>query len=122
MAKYDTFFWSPCAACCIDLMLESFPKPEHFPTIDATIQKARKVIKFIYNHGWVPALMRREFTNGRDLCRYGVTRFAIHFLNLQCLLMFKKKHRKIFTCDKWVDSRYVRTSVEKMVQSIILED
>jgi len=26
------------------------------------------------------------------------------------------------TCDKWVDSRYARTSVGKMVQLIILKD
>jgi len=36
--------------------------------------------------------------------------------------MFRKELRKIFTCDKWVDSRYARTSGGKMVQSIILED
>ena len=35
--------------------------------IDATIKKARSITKFIYNHASVLALMRKEFTNGRDL-------------------------------------------------------
>ncbi|KAF5458537.1 hypothetical protein F2P56_022560 [Juglans regia] len=67
--KYDSFYWSPCAAHCIDLMLENFSDPRHFPVINETIKKARKITKFIYNHAWVLALMRKDFTKGRDLCR-----------------------------------------------------
>lgn len=48
--RYGTFFWSPCAAHCIDLMLENLSDPRHFPIIDETIKKARKITKFIYNH------------------------------------------------------------------------
>ena len=44
------------AAHCIDLMLESFANPRYFSIIDQTIQKARKVTKFIYNHAWVEPL------------------------------------------------------------------
>ena len=54
--KYNTFFWTLCAAHCIDLMLESFANPRYFSIIDQTIQKARKVTKFIYNHAWVEPL------------------------------------------------------------------
>ena len=55
--------------CCtfIDLMLENFSDPRYFPMIDATIKKARSITKFIYNHASVLALMRKEFTSGRDL-------------------------------------------------------
>ncbi|KAF7130281.1 hypothetical protein RHSIM_Rhsim10G0109700 [Rhododendron simsii] len=55
-------------------MLENFAKPEHFPNIDAIIQKAKKVTRYIYNHACVLNTMRKDFTNGRDLCRPGVTR------------------------------------------------
>ncbi|KAI8543657.1 hypothetical protein RHMOL_Rhmol08G0236100 [Rhododendron molle] len=72
-AHYGSFYWSPCAAHCLDLMLENFAKPQHFPHIDATNQKAKKVTPYIYNHAWVLNTMRKDFTNGRDLCRPGIT-------------------------------------------------
>ena len=91
--KYNMFFWTFCAAHCIDLMLESFGNPKYFPIIDQTIQKARKVTKFIYNHAWVLALMRKEYTHVKDVCRPTITRFATHFLSIRCLMKFKKKLR-----------------------------
>ncbi|XP_030970873.1 uncharacterized protein LOC115991305 [Quercus lobata] len=46
----------------------------YFPIIDDTIQKDKKITKFIYNHGKVLSLMRSDFTNGRDLIRPAITR------------------------------------------------
>ncbi|KAK3012313.1 hypothetical protein RJ639_012613 [Escallonia herrerae] len=37
------FFWAPCAAHCIDLMLENLVDVRHFLTIDATIIKAKNI-------------------------------------------------------------------------------
>uniref|UniRef100_A0A6N2M5V3 DUF659 domain-containing protein n=1 Tax=Salix viminalis TaxID=40686 RepID=A0A6N2M5V3_SALVM len=120
--RYGTFFWSPCAAHCIDLMLENICDPRYFPMIDETIKKARNITKFIYNHAWVLALMRKEFTNGHDLCRPGITRFATHFLSLQCLLKFKKELRQMFTCTKWVESSHGKSRVGKEIAAIVLQD
>ena len=120
--RYGTFFWSPCAAHCIDLMLENICDPRYFPMIDETIKKARNITKFIYNHAWVLALTRKEFTNGHDLCRPGITRFATHFLSLQCLLKFKKELRQMFTCTKWVESSHGKSRVGKEIAAIVLED
>lgn len=120
--RYGTFFWSPCAAHCIDLMLENICDPRYFPMIDETIKKARNITKFIYNHAWVLALMRKEFTNGHDLCRPGITRFATHFLSLQCLLKFKKELRQMFTCTKWVESSHGKSRVGNEIAAIILQD
>lgn len=116
------FFWSPCAAHCIDLMLENISDPRHFPIIVETIKKARKITKFIYNHSWVLSLMRQDYTKGRELCRRAVTRFATHFLSLQCLLKFKKELRQMFTGDKWVASNHAKSNAGKEIASIILED
>ncbi|KAF7152143.1 hypothetical protein RHSIM_Rhsim01G0170300 [Rhododendron simsii] len=33
----------------------------------------REVTRYIYNHAWVLNTMRKDFTNGRDLCRLGIT-------------------------------------------------
>uniref|UniRef100_A0A6N2LJF6 HAT C-terminal dimerisation domain-containing protein n=1 Tax=Salix viminalis TaxID=40686 RepID=A0A6N2LJF6_SALVM len=68
------------------------------------------------------ALMRKEFTNGHDLCRPGITRFATHFLSLQCLLKFKNELRQMFTCTKWVESSHGKSRVGKEIAAIVLED
>uniref|UniRef100_A0A6N2KJG0 BED-type domain-containing protein n=1 Tax=Salix viminalis TaxID=40686 RepID=A0A6N2KJG0_SALVM len=68
------------------------------------------------------ALMRKEFTNGHDLCRPGITRFATHFLSLQCLLKFKKELRQMFTCTKWVESSHGKSRVGNEIAAIILQD
>ncbi|XP_075658858.1 uncharacterized protein LOC142628698 [Castanea sativa] len=122
MQKYGLFYWSPCAAYCIDLMLEKFSDRRYFPIIHETIQKAKKITKFIYNHGKVLSLMRSDFTNGRDLVRPAITRFSTEFLSLQCLTKFKKELRQMFTCDQWVESRYARDVMGKMVAALVLED
>uniref|UniRef100_A0A7N2MM08 BED-type domain-containing protein n=1 Tax=Quercus lobata TaxID=97700 RepID=A0A7N2MM08_QUELO len=59
-------------AHCIDLMLENIANPRWFPLIDEAIKKAKKITKFIYNHGVVLDMMRQDFTNGRVMssCNY----------------------------------------------------
>ncbi|XP_042974622.1 uncharacterized protein LOC122306256 [Carya illinoinensis] len=37
--KYGSFYWFPCAAHCINLMLENFSDPRYFLLIDDTIKK-----------------------------------------------------------------------------------
>lgn len=72
--KYGILFWSPCAAHCIDLMLENIANPKWYPLVDEAIKRAKKITKFIYNHGVVLDLMRQDFTNGRVMssCNYKV--------------------------------------------------
>uniref|UniRef100_A0A6N2LXX5 BED-type domain-containing protein n=1 Tax=Salix viminalis TaxID=40686 RepID=A0A6N2LXX5_SALVM len=65
---------------------------------------------------------RKEFTNGNDLCRPGITRFATHFLSIQCLLKFKNELRQMFTCTKWVESSHGKSRVGKEITAIVLED
>ncbi|RWR72938.1 hypothetical protein CKAN_00118600 [Cinnamomum micranthum f. kanehirae] len=95
--KYGTFYWTACAAHCIDLMLEDMAKPDLFPVNAST----RKVTKFIYNHLSVLNLMRREYTHGRELIRPAITRFATNFISLQCLYQFRKELQQMFTSTAW---------------------
>lgn len=120
--RYGTFFWSPCAANCIDLMLENLSDPRYFSNIDETLKKARKITNFIYNRAWVLSLMRRDFTNGRDLTRPSLSRFATHFLTLQCLLRFKKELKQMFTCNKWLESEFGKSSLGTEISRIVLQD
>ncbi|XP_039117838.1 uncharacterized protein LOC120253587 [Dioscorea cayenensis subsp. rotundata] len=85
MEKRKQLYWTPCAAHCLDLMLEKLGElPQH----KHALMKAKKVMNFIYNHGWVLALMRK-FTQ-RELIRPTATRFATAYLTLQSLLQSKQ--------------------------------
>ncbi|RVX15930.1 hypothetical protein CK203_005819 [Vitis vinifera] len=62
-AKRSHLYWTPCAAHCIDLILEDIGK---LPTIKRTLTKAIALNGFIYNHVGVLNMMR-EFTKQREL-------------------------------------------------------
>ena len=50
MEKRKQLYSTPCVAYCLDLMLEKLGElPQH----KHALSKAKKVINFIYNHGWV---------------------------------------------------------------------
>ena len=52
MEKRDRLWWKPCAAHCIDLMLDDIGKLNVHAN---TLSKARQVVKFIYGHTWLLA-------------------------------------------------------------------
>ncbi|XP_059598128.1 uncharacterized protein LOC104881306 [Vitis vinifera] len=89
MEKRSRLWWTPCAAHCIDLMLEDIGKLNVHAT---TLSRARQVVKFIYRHTWVLSLMR-TFTKNHELIRPAITRFATAFLTLQSL--YKQKQALI---------------------------
>ena len=96
-AKYPTIFWIPCAAHCIDLMLEDNGKLEW---VQDVVQECKHITKYIYNHAWVLNLMR-EFTQD-ELSHPTVTQFATNFLSLQILLYEYQALRRMFCGQQWV--------------------
>ena len=96
MDRYPCLFWTPCAAHCIDLMLEDMGK-NHF--IKVVIDQARSIPKFIYNHAFVLSLMRRH-TKTKELKRLAITRFATTFITLQSLLQCQFELKQMFVCDE----------------------
>ena len=81
MERNLNLFWTPCAAHCIDLMLEDIRKILFVKNI---VESSKSITKFIYNHASVLHLMR-TFTN-KELVRPAITRFATSFISLQFLL------------------------------------
>ncbi|CBI24154.3 unnamed protein product, partial [Vitis vinifera] len=79
MKKFN-LYWTPCAAYCIDLMLEDIRKR---PSTAEVIRNARKITNFIYNHCWLLAEMRKYC--GGDIVRPGATRFATNYIALESL-------------------------------------
>eukprot|EP00253_Pinus_taeda_P027464 PITA_27464 len=92
MERYPNLFWTPCAAHCIDLMLEDIGK---IPTVRNIVESAKSITKFIYNHSSVLSLMRR-FTNNKELVRPAITRFATTFISLQSLLNYMWEVKSMF--------------------------
>ncbi|XP_031248834.1 uncharacterized protein LOC116106610 [Pistacia vera] len=55
--KYSSITWSPCAAHCINLMLKEMAEMSHIVNLST---RASEVTKFVYNHSFVMALLRKK--------------------------------------------------------------
>ncbi|XP_059598393.1 uncharacterized protein LOC132255016 [Vitis vinifera] len=118
MEKMRKLWWTPCAAHCIDLMLEDIGKLNVHAT---TLSRARQVVKFIYGHTWVLSLMR-TFTKNHELLRPAITRFATTFLTLQSLCKQKQALIAMFPSEKWCSSTWVKKVEGVKTRSTVLFD
>ncbi|CAL1413736.1 unnamed protein product [Linum trigynum] len=118
MAKRKHLFWTPCAAHCLDLVLEDFEK--HLPVHKTTISKGKKISNFIYARTNLIAMMK-EFTNDRDLVRAGATRFATSYLSLARLSEQKGNLMTMFASEKWRKSSFASIQEGKRIQGIALD-
>ena len=96
MERFPSLFWSPCAAHCLDIMLEDIGNLKEFKK---PIVRARRVTTFIYRHGRILSLMR-EKTGGADLVRVAATRFATAFLTLKSLYKHKDPLKALFLSEE----------------------
>ncbi|KAI8563753.1 hypothetical protein RHMOL_Rhmol03G0133500 [Rhododendron molle] len=115
-AKRPHLFWSPCAAHCLDLMLEDIFK---FPNLKTTWERAIMIHGYIYNR---PSLsnMMRQFTKKKELVKPAKTRFATAFLTLQRVYEQKGNLRKMFTSKKWTNSKWAKEQGGKQVEKVML--
>lgn len=58
LIEKHNLFWTPCAAHCIDFMLKDMGKLE---TVRNAVEDSRTITNFIYNHGYVLAMMREMY-------------------------------------------------------------
>ncbi|WKA02834.1 hypothetical protein VitviT2T_020987 [Vitis vinifera] len=116
LMKKRRLWWTPCAAHCIDLMLEDVGKLNVHAN---TLLRARQVVKFIYGHTWVLSLMR-TFTKNHELIRPAITRFATAFLTLQSLYKQKQTLIAMFSSKKWCSSTWAKKEESVKAQSTIL--
>nr|XP_018686228.1 PREDICTED: uncharacterized protein LOC103993628 [Musa acuminata subsp. malaccensis] len=114
-AKREHLYWTPCAAHCIDLMLEDIGKISY---IKMTLERAIFLVGFLYSHTGTLNMMR-GFTSKKELVRYGVTRFTTSFLTLQSV--YRQKHNLInmLTSNKWVSSKWAKDAKGKRASDII---
>ncbi|XP_019226720.1 PREDICTED: uncharacterized protein LOC109208135 [Nicotiana attenuata] len=114
--KRKHIYWTPCAAHCIDLILEDIGK---LPTITRTLKRAIAVVGFIYGHTGVINMMR-DFTKKKALVKCGITRFATSFLTLQRLYNQKTNLRTMITSEHWVNSKWSKKPQGKVTTHTIL--
>eukprot|EP00253_Pinus_taeda_P001982 PITA_01982 len=97
MDRHPTLFWTPCAAHCIDLMLEDIGK---IPFVKDIVDSSKSITKIIYNHTFVLSLMRK-FTKNKELVCPAITRFATSFISLQSLLNSMWDVKRMFLSEEW---------------------
>ncbi|WJX54375.1 hypothetical protein P8452_40264 [Trifolium repens] len=115
-AKRPHMFWTPCAAHCLDLMLEDIGK---ILKVKKVIEKGISLVGYIYNHTFALNMMRKN-TGNVELVRHGVTRFATSFLCLQRLHKLKAKLRNMFTSEEWLSSKGAKDAKGKKAMGIVL--
>ncbi|XP_062104413.1 uncharacterized protein LOC133815612 [Humulus lupulus] len=117
MEKRKSLYWTPCAAHCIDLMLEKIGElPQH----KNVLLKANRVSDFIHNHQWVLSLTRK-FAK-KDLLRPAVTRFATTFLTLESMHQLKQPLQMMFVSKEWSSCAWEKKPEGKVVKKIIMND
>ncbi|KAH1189697.1 hypothetical protein GmHk_20G057422 [Glycine max] len=114
--KRKHIYWTPCAAHCIDLMLENIGK---LPLIRKTIRRAINLVGFIYAHSSTLSLLR-NFTNKRELVRHAITRFVTSYLTLERRHKEKANIRKIFTSDEWTLNKLSKEPKGKEAAKVVL--
>ncbi|KAE8690354.1 hypothetical protein F3Y22_tig00110895pilonHSYRG00140 [Hibiscus syriacus] len=100
MLKRKHLYWTSCAAHCLDLCLEDIGKR---PSVAKVLQEAKKVTCFIDNHIWIVDLMKK-YTQGKQILRPALTRFATHFIQLEEITRQKQGLREMFNSkvkSKW---------------------
>jgi len=118
MEKRTKLFWFPCAAHCLDLILEDIGE---LPIFYNTIGNAKKVTTYINRHTWVLNLYRKH-SNGRELARPTVTRFATAYLTLNCIKQQKNALRSMFASEEWATSPHASKNEAKQVMNLVLSD
>ncbi|XP_006596862.1 uncharacterized protein [Glycine max] len=112
-------YWTPCAAHCIDLILEDLEK--HLKVHEVTIKKGRKITTYIYGKTMLISMIKK-YTNGRDLVRPGMTRFATAYLTLACLHEMKASLMRLFSSEEWKKSKFGTSQEGRKVEDSILDN
>ncbi|CAM8881132.1 unnamed protein product [Rhodiola kirilowii] len=116
-AEFPKLFWSPCAAHCINLMLQDIGELEE---VSEAMTHASKITKYIYNHCYALHLMRQH-TRGREILCPTTTCFATNFIALQSIMGQKNALRAMVTSKEWTSSAYAKDSKAKTIVDQVLD-
>ncbi|KAK6929364.1 protein of unknown function DUF659 [Dillenia turbinata] len=117
----DTFpslYWTPCAADIISWILEDFSK---FEWIDAVLEQAKTITRFIYNNSFVLNMMRK-YTFACDLVVPGITYFAANFKTLKRMVDLKHNLEWMFSSEEWLNCPFSKGPEETLVPDTTAQD
>ncbi|KAE8719669.1 peroxisome bioproteinsis protein 12 [Hibiscus syriacus] len=115
--KYDTIFWSPCAAHCLNLLLKDFASMPHVADL-AT--KSSKITVFVYNHMVFLSWMRKR-EGWKEIVHPGVTRFATTFITLKSIFDHKHDLQALVVDKHFTIHKLSKTTTGKIVSDIVLD-
>lgn len=115
--KYNTIFWSPCAAHCLNLLLKDIGSLPHIMDLAS---KASKVTKFIYNHMVFLSWLRKR-DGWKEIVRPGVTRFATTFITLKNIHDHQNHLEALVVDSHFVNHPLSKSVAGKTAKSIILD-
>ena len=118
MERHPAIFWTPCAAHCLDLMLEDIGKTEW---VKSCVERAKSICKFIYNHAFVLATMKKYMKN-RELTHSGITKFDSNFITPQSLMTSREELRHMIVGEEFVSSSYAKTTAGIDVGNILFDE
>jgi hypothetical protein len=114
--KRPQIFWTSCAAHTINLMLQGIG---NLPRFKKVIDQAKAFTIFVYGHTRTLECMR-YFTEGKEIVRPGVTRFASNYLTLNSIQEKKDQLRKIVVHSRWDSLKDVKSKKGKNATATIL--
>ncbi|KAK8584443.1 hypothetical protein V6N12_068687 [Hibiscus sabdariffa] len=115
MQKRSHLYWSACSAHCLDLILEEIGNKT---SVKKVLDQAKQISSFIYNHTWTIDYMKR-YTNGAELLRPGITRFATNFIALESIVRSKQALKEMVTSSEWKRSTYARRPAGQDMMKVI---
>ena len=89
--------------------------------IQEIVEKAKPITKFIYNHTNALSTMT-TYTEGNELVRPGVTRFATNFISLQSVVEQKVNLKRMFLGPEWMASRHGRSLEGIEIVALVFND
>ncbi|KAJ6848549.1 uncharacterized protein M6B38_275030 [Iris pallida] len=99
---FPTLFWTPCVSQCVDAALDDIAKQEG---ITETIESAKTVAAFVYNHAPVLNMMK-QYTNGKELLLPGGNRSAMNFVALKSMVGLKDELTAMVSSEEWMVCPY----------------
>jgi len=115
MERIPHLFWTPCAAHCLNLMMQDIGQIKEFNT---TINMAKKLSRFLYKHGRLLEFMRKKIDG--DLVRPAVTRFATSYLTLASMFQKRQGLKALFVSPQWSSSAWSKSAEGQQCERIVL--
>jgi len=116
LEKRPQIFWTSCVAHTINLMLQGIG---NLPRFKKVIDQAKSFTIFVYGHTRTLECLR-YFTEGKEVVRPGVTRFASNFLTLSSIQEKKDQLRKMVVHSRWDSLKDVKSKKGKEATATIL--